>query len=208
MTEKMSYADEIFAWREKRYQKKPRTKLPWQETVETCQRVNDLVLPHSLRLKFPDDFQKSSTDNPCGDVLPANLFDLKFRYHTISGVATISGSGGTVILDHRTCKIEVARYFAGFAQPESCGQCAICRVGTLRMLEILNRISAGQGRVEDIETLEVLAERLYDATLCEVGKQAAVPVLGTLGYFREEYEEHILEHRCRAGRCGFDSLVR
>ena len=117
MTEKMSYADEIFAWREKRYQEKSRTKLPWQETIETCQRVNDLVHPSSLGLKFPDDFQKSPTDAPSGDVLPANLFDLKFRYHTISGVATISGSGGTVILDDHTCKIEVARYFVGFAQP-------------------------------------------------------------------------------------------
>jgi NADH-quinone oxidoreductase subunit F len=111
------------------------------------------------------------------------------------------GSGGLVVLDDRDCMVDIARFFLGFTQAESCGKCTFCRVGTKRMLEILDRLCAGQGREGDLERLEELANAVTQASLCGLGQTAPNPVLTTLRYFREEYEAHLYDKRCPAGRC-------
>ena len=111
------------------------------------------------------------------------------------------GSGGMVVMDETTCMVDVAKFFLTFTQSESCGKCTFCRVGTLRMLEILDRITKGQGAIEDLELLEDLALEIKNNSLCGLGQSAPNPVLSTLRYFRDEYEAHILEKRCPALQC-------
>jgi NADH-quinone oxidoreductase subunit F len=111
------------------------------------------------------------------------------------------GSGGLVVMDERTCMVDLARYFLSFTQKESCGKCTPCREGTKRMLEILNRISEGLGKPEDLDTLDSMASSIKDSALCGLGQTCPNPVLSTIRYFRDEYEEHINEKYCRAGVC-------
>jgi len=111
------------------------------------------------------------------------------------------GSGGLVFMDSNTCMVEVARFFMNFTQNESCGKCVPCREGTKRMLEILERIVAGNGTLEDLDMLEALAETVTETALCGLGKSAALPVMSTLKLFRDEYVEHVTEKKCRANNC-------
>ena len=111
------------------------------------------------------------------------------------------GSGGMVVMDESTCMVDMARFFLDFTAKESCGKCAHCRLGTKRMLEILNRIVKGEGKDGDIELLEELCMSIKDGALCGLGQTAPNPVLTTLKYFRHEYEAHIYEHKCPAGQC-------
>ena len=113
----------------------------------------------------------------------------------------IVGSGGLVVMDEHTCMVEVARFFMSFTQRESCGKCVPCREGTKRMLEILEKIVAGKGELEDLDRLEELATMVKSMALCGLGKSAPLPVLSTLKLFREEYMEHIVDHKCRAKVC-------
>ncbi|MDA3936224.1 MAG: 4Fe-4S binding protein [Actinomycetota bacterium] len=138
---------------------------------------------------------------PSGGCLPVELFDTPIEYEALARVGAIVGSGGVVVVDESTCMVDFARYFLSFTQAESCGKCVPCRVGTKRMLEIVTRITKGEGRVGDIELLERLAQDVGRTSLCGLGQTAPNPVLTTLRYFREEYEEHINERRCRAGAC-------
>ncbi len=206
MTEKKSYPEEIFEWRLNKYKGRVRTKLPHQEQRETANRVNRLVDRGINGLRFPDDFVIPS-DNGDKDSrgVPANLFDVAFEYNDVTNRAMIKGSGGAVVLDDSNCMVDVARYFIDFIQPESCGDCTFCRVGTKRMQEILHRICNGQGKLDELDMLYDLALTIKETTLCEVGKIAANPVLGTLRHFRADYEAHIQDHTCRAGTCELDS---
>jgi len=111
------------------------------------------------------------------------------------------GSGGMVVLDDRDCMVDIARYFLQFTCEESCGKCTFCRIGTRRMLEILDRLCAGDGRQGDLEALEELADRVRRTSLCGLGQTAPNPVLTAMRYFREEFEAHLHERRCPAGRC-------
>ncbi|MBI4602791.1 MAG: NAD(P)H-dependent oxidoreductase subunit E [Planctomycetes bacterium] len=138
---------------------------------------------------------------PSGGCLPARLDDTRVDYEELTSWGAIMGSGGLVVLDDRDCAVEISRYFLRFTQSESCGKCVFCRVGTKRMLEILERLCAGQGREGDIETLEELAGRVRRGSLCGLGQTAPNPVLTTLRYFRDEYEAHLRERRCPAGQC-------
>lgn len=138
---------------------------------------------------------------PSGGCLPAELFDTPIEYSALAAAGAIVGSGGLVVVDECTCMVEMARYFLAFTQDESCGKCVPCRVGTKRMLEVVTRITEGQGRDGDVELLEELAETVRNASLCGLGQTAPNPVLTTLRYFRDEYDEHILEKRCRAHAC-------
>ncbi len=142
---------------------------------------------------------------PSGGCLPASLCHLPVDYEALSGAGAIMGSGGMVVMDDRDCMVDVARYFLRFTQDQSCGQCTFCRVGTRRMLDILNRLCAGQGRPDDLEKLEDLAAKVKRGSLCGLGQTAPNPVLTTLRYFREEYEAHI-QGRCPAGKCA--ALIR
>jgi NADH-quinone oxidoreductase subunit F len=141
------------------------------------------------------------TGGPSGGCLPADLMDLPVDYESLSGAGSIMGSGGMIILDEDTCIVDMARYFLSFTQDESCGKCPPCRAGTRAMLQILERITAGQGHPTDLDRLTGLAKTIKDGSLCGLGQTAPNPVLTTLRYFREEYEEHINKRQCRAFNC-------
>jgi len=138
---------------------------------------------------------------PSGGCIPESLFDTVIDYDAINETGAIMGSGGMIVMDDKTCMVDLARYFLEFTQSESCGKCTFCRVGTVRMKEILTKICDGEGSMEDINLLEDLAEKIKSASLCGLGQTAPNPVLTTLKYFKDEYIEHIKEHRCRAAVC-------
>jgi NADH-quinone oxidoreductase subunit F len=137
---------------------------------------------------------------PSGGCVPAAMADTPIDYEALSSVGAIMGSGGLVVLDDTDCMVDIARYFLRFTQDQSCGKCTFCRIGTHRMLGILDRICAGQGQKGDLQALEQLSQDVQGGSLCGLGKTAPNPVLSTLKYFRDEYEAH-LEGRCPAGRC-------
>lgn len=138
---------------------------------------------------------------PMGGCLPEEYIDRPIDYESLAEAGTIMGSGGFVVMDENTCMVDIARFFMEFTQDESCGKCTPCRVGTRRMLEILERICAGDGRDGDIETLETLSKWIKVTSLCGLGQGAPNPVESTLRYFRHEYEAHIYEKRCPAKVC-------
>jgi NADH-quinone oxidoreductase subunit F len=146
-------------------------------------------------------FKAVQTGGPSGGCLPASLLDSPVDYESLTKAGSIMGSGGMVVTDEATCMVDFARFFLDFTQSESCGKCVPCRLGTKRMLEILTRITEGKGTEEDINLLLELADGVKDSALCGLGNTAPNPVLTTLRYFREEYEEHIRNHRCPAKVC-------
>ena len=152
------------------------------------------------------EFKAIQTGGPSGGCLPASLLNLPVDYTSLTQAGSIMGSGGMVVMDEGTCMVDIARFFLSFTQSESCGKCVPCRLGTKRMLEILERITKGEGQLEDLDLLLDLAETVRDTSLCGLGQTAANPVLTTLRYFRDEFEAHILEKRCPAGECS--DLVR
>ena len=145
-------------------------------------------------------FKAVQIGGPSGGCVPARLADTPVDYEALTGVGAMMGSGGLVVLDDGDCIIDIARYFLAFTQDQSCGRCTPCRVGTRRMLDVLERLCQGQGRKGDIEELQALAHYIKRASLCGLGKTAPNPVLTTIEYFRDEYEAHIAG-RCPAGRC-------
>ncbi len=147
------------------------------------------------------EFKAVQMGGPSGGCLPASLLDTLVDYEAIIATGAIMGSGGMIVADSSTCMVDLARYFLSFTQEESCGKCVPCRLGTKRMLEILTRICEGKGEPEDIERLENLADIVKAASLCALGGTAPNPVLTTLKYFRNEYEDHILRRKCTAGVC-------
>jgi NADH-quinone oxidoreductase subunit F len=146
-------------------------------------------------------FKAVQLGGPSGGCIPAEILDTVTDYEAITRTGAIMGSGGMVVMDEGNCMVDIARFFMEFCQEESCGKCTPCREGTKRMLELLDKITEGRGELEDIATLEELAVMVKDSSLCGLGQTAPNPVLSTVRYFREEYEDHILEHRCRAGVC-------
>ncbi|MDI6792285.1 MAG: NADH-quinone oxidoreductase subunit NuoF [bacterium] len=146
-------------------------------------------------------FKAAQMGGPSGGCVPAEHLDLPIDYDSLQEVGAIMGSGGMVIVDENNCMVELARFFLEFTQDESCGKCVPCRIGTKRMLEILTRITLGEGRDEDIDTLIKLGQMIKDSSLCGLGQTAPNPVLSTIRYFRDEYETHIKEKRCAAGSC-------
>ena len=151
----------------------------------------------------PDDrpLKAVQMGGPSGGCIPASMADTPIDYERINATGAIMGSGGLVVMDDRTCMVDVARFFLSFTQDESCGKCTFCRIGTKRMLEILTRICEGKGREEDLANLESLAAQIRDTSLCGLGQTAPNPVITTLRYFRHEYEAHIHERRCPAVVC-------
>jgi NADH-quinone oxidoreductase subunit F len=132
--------------------------------------------------------------------VPARLADTLVDYESLREVGAIMGSGGLVVLDDTACMVDIARYFLQFTQSQSCGKCTFCRVGTRRLLDILDRLCTGKGQKNDLTELETLSKQVCGGSLCGLGKTAPNPVLTTLRYFRDEYEAHI-QGRCPAGRC-------
>ncbi|MBW1675080.1 MAG: 4Fe-4S binding protein [Deltaproteobacteria bacterium] len=146
-------------------------------------------------------FKAVQTGGPSGGCIPERLLDLPVDYERLTEAGSIMGSGGMIVMDERSCMVDLARYFVEFLVEESCGQCVPCREGLKRLLEVLTDICEGNGREEDLNLLEELSETLRDFSLCGLGKTAPNPVMSTLRYFREEYEAHIREKRCPAGVC-------
>jgi len=145
-------------------------------------------------------FKAVQVGGPSGGCIPAELAHTPIDYEALTDLGAIMGSGGLVVLDDSDCMVEIARYFLEFTQDQSCGKCTYCRIGTRRMLDILNRLCEGQGEEGDLEELEQLAIMVKKGSLCGLGRAAPNPVISTLRYFRDEYEAH-LENRCPAGRC-------
>ena len=141
------------------------------------------------------------TGGPSGGCIPAELFDTPVDYDSLRTLGAIMGSGGMIVVGTDRCMVETARYFLDFTHRESCGKCTFCRVGTTRMFEILERITAGKGTEEDLALLEELGPKVKAGSLCGLGQTAPNPVLATLRFYRKEYEEHVREHRCRALQC-------
>jgi NADH-quinone oxidoreductase subunit F len=146
-------------------------------------------------------YKAVQTGGPSGGCLPASLLDLPVDYDSLTEAGSIMGSGGMVVMDEDTCMVDIARFFLSFTQSESCGKCVPCRLGTKRMLEILERITRGEGREEDLDLLIELAETVKEGALCGLGQTAPNPVLSTLRYFRDEYEAHIKLKKCPAVVC-------
>jgi len=146
-------------------------------------------------------FKAVQTGGPSGGCLPASLLDIPVDFDSLATVGAIMGSGGMVVMDDGTCMVDVARYFLDFTEKESCGQCSLCRLGSSQMLEILRAITAGKGKMEDIDLLSELGEAIKIGSICGLGQTAPNPVLTTIRYFREEYESHIYEKQCPALVC-------
>ncbi len=151
-------------------------------------------------------FKAAQIGGPSGGCIPRQHLNVPLDYESLSELGAIMGSGGLIVMDEDTCMVDVARFFIEFVQEESCGKCVPCRVGTRRMLEILERICSGEGVEGDIERLQELGNFIKQSSLCGLGQTAPNPVLSTIRHFREEYEEHIRDHHCRAGVCA--GLVR
>ncbi len=147
------------------------------------------------------EFKAIQTGGPSGGCIPADKLDLAVDYDSLMEAGSMMGSGGMIVMDNHTCMVDIARYFLDFLKEESCGKCSPCREGIRRMLEILTRITEGEGEMADLDTLEAVARTVKNASLCGLGKSAPNPVLSTLEYFRDEYEAHIKDKTCPAGVC-------
>ena len=146
-------------------------------------------------------FKAAQTGGPSGGCIPAEHLDIPIDYDNLISIGSMMGSGGMIVIDEDNCMVNIAKFFLEFTVDESCGKCPPCRIGTRRMLEILNKITSGKGEPEDLDRLEKLAVNIKNSALCGLGQTAPNPVLSTLRYFRDEYEAHIFEKRCPAGEC-------
>ena len=164
-------------------------------------KMKDIIYEIGGGMQNARPFKAVQTGGPSGGCIPAEFLDVEVDYENLKELGSIVGSGGMVAMDEDTCMVDIARYFLEFCAEESCGQCTPCRMGTRRMLEILERITQGGGIMKDIEILERLAVQVRDGSLCALGGTAPNPVLTTLKYFRHEYEAHILSRKCPASSC-------
>ncbi|AWW25383.1 NADH-ubiquinone oxidoreductase-F iron-sulfur binding region domain-containing protein [Acetobacterium carbinolicum] len=163
--------------------------------------LRDVIYEIGGGIKADIAFKAVQMGGPSGGCIPASLLDTQIDYAEITKTGAIMGSGGMVVMDENTCMVDMARFFLDFTCKESCGKCTYCRVGTTRMLEILNRITQGEGLDGDIELLEELCYKIKDGSMCGLGQTAPNPVLTTIKYFRNEYEDHIYHKKCTAKSC-------
>ena len=163
--------------------------------------LRDVIFDIGGGIKNDKNFKAVQMGGPSGGCIPEELLDTVIDYKALSATGAIMGSGGMVVMDDSTCMVEMARFFLDFTAKESCGKCVHCRLGTKRMLEILTRITEGNGKEEDIELLEELCLAIKDGALCGLGQTAPNPVLTTLKYFKNEYVEHIVDKKCTAHEC-------
>ncbi len=163
--------------------------------------INDIVFGICGGIKDDAEIKAVQMGGPSGGCIPKNLLDTPIDYENIAKTGAIMGSGGMIVMDEKTCMVDMAKFFMDFTSKESCGKCVPCRIGTTRMLEILQRIVKGEGQENDIETLVELGGAIKTGALCGLGNSAPNPVLTTIKYFREEYEAHIKEKKCPAKKC-------
>ena len=146
-------------------------------------------------------FKAAQTGGPSGGCIPASLMDTEIDYDNLTAIGCMMGSGGLIVMDEDNCMVDIAKFFLNFTVDESCGKCTPCRIGTKRMMEILDKITSGKGTLEDIDELESLASYIKDNSLCGLGQTAPNPVLATLRFFRDEYIAHVVDKKCPAGVC-------
>jgi NADH-quinone oxidoreductase subunit F len=163
--------------------------------------IEELVFKIGGGIKEGGTFKAVQMGGPSGGCIPADLKNTPVDFESIPKTGAIMGSGGMVVMDQTTCMVDIARFFLEFTQSESCGKCTFCRIGTLRMLEILERLVRGEGLMQDIDKLKELSVRIKEASLCGLGQTAPNPVQTTLRYYLNEYEAHIKDHKCPAGSC-------
>jgi NADH-quinone oxidoreductase subunit F len=163
--------------------------------------IREIIFDLGGGIQDDKDFKAVQLGGPSGGCIPAHLIDTEVDYDQVNATGAIMGSGGMVVMDETTCMVDIARFFLEFTMKESCGKCTFCRVGTMRMYEILTRITQGEGKEGDIELLEELSEQIKDNSLCGLGQTAPNPVLTTIKYFRDEYEAHIRDKKCPALNC-------
>lgn len=163
--------------------------------------LKDVIFGIGGGIKKDKAFKAVQMGGPSGGCIPAELIETPVDYENINKTGAIVGSGGMIVMDETTCMVDMARYFLDFTRKESCGKCNYCRIGTKRMLEILERITKGEGKDGDIELLEELAMKIKDGSMCGLGQTAPNPVLTTIKYFRNEYEDHIYNKKCTAKSC-------
>ena len=163
--------------------------------------INEIIYGPGGGIRDGRQFKAVQLGGPSGGCIPASLGDTVIDYESLTSTGAIMGSGGMVVMDDTTCMVDVARFFLDFTCKESCGKCTFCRVGTKRLLEILNRICDGEGKMEDMDLLRKLSGQVRDNSLCGLGHTAPNPVLTTLRYFEDEYRAHIIEKKCHAGVC-------
>ncbi|HQP59610.1 MAG TPA: NADH-quinone oxidoreductase subunit NuoF [Anaerolineaceae bacterium] len=168
--------------------------------------LREIIFDVGGGIKDNKGFKAVQTGGPMGGCLPSEYLDLSVDYEALTAAGSMMGSGGMVVMDDETCMVDIARFFMEFTQDESCGKCTPCRVGTRRILDILNRICAGKGEDGDIELLEQLSQEIRTNSLCGLGQGAPNPVISTLKHFRHEYEAHIYEKKCPAKVC--KALIR
>jgi NADH-quinone oxidoreductase subunit F len=169
--------------------------------IQMGRTINDVVMGVGGGITDGKAFKAVQMGGPSGGCIPASLGDTMIDYRSLTATGAIMGSGGMVVMDESTCMVDMARFFLDFTCKESCGKCTHCRVGNRRMLEILNRICDGKGQEGDIELLGDLATQVKDGSLCALGQTAPNPVLTTIRYFRNEYEDHIVHKKCTARSC-------
>ncbi|MBR4726768.1 MAG: 4Fe-4S binding protein, partial [Clostridia bacterium] len=146
-------------------------------------------------------FKAAQTGGPSGGCIPASLIDTEIDYDNLTAIGCMMGSGGLIVMDEDNCMVDIAKFFLNFTVDESCGKCAPCRIGTKRMMEILEKITSGNGTLEDLDRLEELASYIKANSLCGLGQTAPNPVLATLKFFRDEYVAHVVDKKCPAGVC-------
>ncbi|MEG1879236.1 MAG: NADH-ubiquinone oxidoreductase-F iron-sulfur binding region domain-containing protein, partial [Pseudoflavonifractor sp.] len=146
-------------------------------------------------------FKAAQTGGPSGGCIPAALIDTPLDYESLGAIGSMMGSGGLIVMDEDNCMVDIAKFFMEFIVDESCGKCSVCRIGTKRLLGLLNKITDGNGTLEDLDTIEELCNHLKSSALCGLGQTAPNPVLSTLHHFRDEYLAHVVDKRCPAGVC-------
>lgn len=147
------------------------------------------------------EFKAAQTGGPSGGCIPAEHLDIAIDYDSLSSIGSMMGSGGLIVMDESKCMVDIARFYLDFTVSESCGKCTPCRVGTKRMLEILTKMCEGKAEEKDLENLELLANSIKKSAICGLGQTAPNPVLSTMKYFKDEYKEHVIDKKCRAGAC-------
>jgi NADH-quinone oxidoreductase subunit F len=167
--------------------------------------IKDVVFDIGGGIPGGRNFKAVQMGGPSGGCVPKEYLNMPIDYDTLQRIGAIMGSGGMVVMDENNCMVEIARFFLSFTQSESCGKCAPCRLGTTQLLEILSRITLGEGRLADLETIRELGHTITESSLCGLGQTCAKPALSTLKYFAKEYEDHILERRCAGATC--DTMV-
>ncbi|MCF0228609.1 MAG: NADH-quinone oxidoreductase subunit NuoF [Parasporobacterium sp.] len=163
--------------------------------------MRDIIYTIGGGIKNNKEFKAVQSGGPSGGCLTKDHLDVSVDYESLSAIGAIMGSGGLIVMDENTCMVDTARYFMDFVQDESCGHCVSCRIGTKRMLEILQKIVSGHGEPDDLENLKILADVIKDTAMCGLGQTAPNPILTTLRYFRDEYEAHVVDKKCPAHVC-------